>query len=142
MKNIIILFLLSVIFYSCNRTSNKNKPIKSIMEVNYELADEYLESDIEKIGLLSVSINIPIEKSYSVLRDYIAKTHNIKEMKNPDYYVKVVDTIAINNNLSKKITASIIFSYKYEMITRNEIIYDYIEENENNDDEKPIEPVL
>ena len=49
-------------------------------------------------------------------------------MENPEYIVKVVDTIARKNNLSKKITASIIFSYQYEMITRDEIVEDAMDE--------------
>lgn len=136
MKNIISLFLISTIVYSCNSSSKQEEPKKSKTETDYEIADMFLEYDAEKIGLLSIIKNVPHKQANSVLRDYLAKTYGsgLLSMDNLDYVVKVVDTIAQKNNLSKKLTASILFSYQYEMITREEIMEEledeYYEEQE------------
>lgn len=135
MNKIILLFLITTILISCNLSTKENKPKKSKIETDYEIADMYLEYDAEKIGLLSIIKNVPHEKANSVLRDYLAKTHNstLLLMERPDYIVKVVDTIAQRNNLPNNVTASIIFSYKYEMITRDEIIEEKMDEMQYED---------
>ncbi|WP_239775810.1 hypothetical protein [Tenacibaculum finnmarkense] len=117
-------------FQSCNFSSNKNEKEKTKKELDYEIADDYLEYDSEKIGLLSVIKNVPYQKANSVLRDYLAKTINYSDLssENQNYIVNVIDTIARKNNLSRKLTASIIFSYKYEMITKDEYFEEKIDE--------------
>lgn len=130
MKRIILLFTLAIFIQSCNFLSNKSEPKKSKKELDYELADDYLEYNAEKIGLLSVIKNVPYNKANSVLRDYLAKTINYYDLsnENQNYIVKVIDTIAQKNNLSKTITASLIFSYKYEMITKDEYFEEKLDE--------------
>lgn len=131
MKKIILLSLVALFYSACNNSTSTNKePEKSQTELDYEIADMFLEFDAEKIGLISIIKDIPQEKANSVLRDYLAKTFRstIQTMEDPSYVVKVIDTIANENDLSKKLTASIIFSYQYEMITRDEIIEDYQDE--------------
>jgi len=124
------LFLISMLVYSCNSSSKQEAPKKSKTETGYEIADMFLEYDAEKIGLLSIIKNVPHEQANSVLRDFLAKTYGsgLLSMDSLDYVVKVVDTIARKNNLSKKLTASIIFSYQYEMITREEIMEEFKDE--------------
>lgn len=130
MKKIILFLLITTLFQSCNFSSNKKESKKSKIELNYEIADDYLKYDAEKIGLLSVIKNVPYQKANSILRDYLAKTINYSDLssENQDYIVKVIDTIARKNNLSRKITASMIFSYKYEMITKDEYFEEKIDE--------------
>lgn len=141
MRNIILPFLLVAIFCSCENSSSKErekqnsltKPEKSEIELNYEFADEYLRYDAEKIALVSIIKNIPLEKTNSILRGYLAKSNGLSEQKwdEPNNIIKIVDSIAIKNRLSKKQTASIIFSYLYEITTKEEIIDDYKEEMED-----------
>jgi len=83
----------------------------------------FLQSDSEKIGLISIMKDIPQKKTMAVLRDYLAITFNHYEDHN--YIINLVDTIAKKNGISKKLTASIVFSYKYEMFTKDEIIDNY-----------------
>lgn len=120
----ITFLVLLVILCSCNSPSENIEPEKSYLEIDYDIADMQLEYDAEKIGLIAIIKNVPHEKANSVLRDYLAKTFGSVDlaMKSPDFVVKVVDTIAKNYDLSTKMTASIIFSYQYEMITRDEIL--------------------
>ena len=139
MKKIIILFTLSIFFLSCNLSSDKNEKKKSKKDLDYEMADDYLEYNAEKIGLLSVIKNVPYEKANSVLRDYLAKTINYSDIskESQNYIVKVIDTIAQKNNLSRNLTASIIFSYKYEMITKEEYFEEKLEEMRQEEYEEP-----
>jgi hypothetical protein len=127
----IMFFAVLMICIACNnsskeKSSNENEITE--LEKYYEVADMFLEFDAEKVGLLSIIKEIPQEKANSVLRDYLAKTLGssmLFSMEDPKYIVKVVDTIAKENGLSKKMTASIIFTYRYEMITEDEIIEEY-----------------
>ena len=128
MKRFILLSLVALFYSSCNISNSTEKSTeKSQTELDYEIADMFLEFDAEKIGLISIIKDIPQEKANAVLRDYLAKTFRstIQTMEDPNYVVKVIDTIAKKNDLPKKLTASIIFSYQYEMITRDEIIEGY-----------------
>mgnify|MGYP003677954790 CR=1 FL=1 len=135
MKNILPLFLIVLLICSCNSSTKEKEPTKSKTEIDYEIADMFLEYDAEKIGLISIIKDIPHEKANSVLRDYLAKTYGstMLTLENPEYVVKIIDTIARKNNLPKKITASIIFSYQYELITRDEIVEDAMDEMQEYD---------
>jgi Zn-dependent peptidase ImmA (M78 family) len=126
----IMFFAVLMICIACNnsskeKSSNENEITE--LEKYYQVADMFLEFDAEKVGLLSIIKEIPQEKVNSVLRDYLAKTlgNSLFSLEDPKYIVKVVDTIAEENGLSKKMTASIIFTYRYEMITEDEIIEEY-----------------
>lgn len=134
MKNVILFLVLTIVFSSCNSVLNERK--KSKIEVAYVNADMYLEYDARKIGLISIINNVPHKQANSVLRDYLAKVvynDSIISWASPDYIIKVVDTIAQKNNLSKKLTASLIFSYQYEMITREDIIEEKMNELEEDE---------
>jgi hypothetical protein len=130
MKKITLFIIILILTQSCNLSSKKEERKKSKKEQDYEMADDYLEYNAEKIGLLSVIKNIPYEKANSILRDYLAKTINYSDLssENQNYIVNVIDTIARKNNLSRKLTASMIFCYKYEMITKDEYFEEKIEE--------------
>lgn len=135
MKKNILLLVLIVFFCSCNnKSSGKTEPEKSKSETKsesyYELVNIILENDAEKIALLSLIKNIPYVQMNSILRDYLASTYysTLSTMENPESILTIVDTIAQKNNLSKKLTASIIFSYQFEMITRDEITESYQDE--------------
>lgn len=62
---------------------------------------------------------MPIEKTKTIVQDYLSQKMNAEMFlnKDPNYFNKVIDTIAKWNSISKKLTASIIFSYQYELIT-------------------------
>lgn len=137
MKKILVIILV-IIFISCNysnqKESSENKsseqePItkeRSLTEEVYILTDISLKSNSEKIVLISTIKNVPVDVVNSVLREYKVKTFLPQDkMEDQEYITKIVDSVAKINNLSKKMTASIIFSYEYELITRDEIIEDY-----------------
>ena len=85
MKNIIALFLFVLLFCSCNSSTKEEESTKSKTEIDYEIADMFLEYDAEKIGLISIIKHVPYVKANSVLRDYLAKTSlNFSIMENPE----------------------------------------------------------
>ena len=127
MKNVFFVLML-VILFSCNKSKENNEvEVKSELEIGYEYADLYLEWDAEKVGLLSIIKGIPNKQMNSVLRDYLALKITSEEIT-LNSTIDIVNEIAKKNNMSKELAASIIFSFQYEMITREEIIE---EEREN-----------
>jgi uncharacterized protein YjgD (DUF1641 family) len=149
MKNIISL-LVVMILTSCSDSKSKleiystaestqsptaesnEETIKEETKSNKEresyIIDMILKNDAEKIGLISVIKNVPHEKINSVLKDYLSYTYFSDEFKSNEssiYIEKIVDSISSKNKLPKKLTASLIFSYNYEMITKDEIIDDH-----------------
>ena len=134
MKKILIILLIKIFIscdYSIPQESSKEESLSNeeVKELESELADMFLEFESEKIVLISIIKDLPTEKVKSVLGEYKSKTFIYQDkIEDPNYITKIVDTIAKKNNLSKKMTASIIFSFEYEFITRDEIIDEY---NEN-----------
>lgn len=125
MKYLLILIL--VILSSCNNLSKSESDESKIKKVEKENPVEFdiLEFEKEKIALLSVIKEIPYDKTNSVIKDYLnsdISTEMFFGDKNPNNFFKVIDSIAVKNKISRKLTASIIYSYQYEMITSDEII--------------------
>ncbi|WP_447636908.1 hypothetical protein [Flavobacterium microcysteis] len=122
MRNITFIILLIILFLnSCSNKKEKNIiPKSKKIEDSYSQADSELEFEKEKIALLSVIRGIPKDSIYLVLRDYYAKNDLLSNFEN-DYTEEFIDTISKNRKMSKQKVASIIFSFKYEMQTKEEI---------------------
>lgn len=142
--NKLFFFIIPLIFFSCSNKNNENsttteKESKSV-KTEKETDKSFFVNDAEKITLLCLSKNLPRKQVYSILRDYFDKTLLLQlDEGDSEYYDKVIDTIARKNNLTKQKTASIIFSYQYELITSEEIIDNYNSERENYLNEKQTE---
>lgn len=122
MKYLLILIL--VIFTSCNNLSQNENEVNKKTEKENPVEPDILEFEKEKIALLSIIKKVPFEITNSVIKDYL-NSYISSEMlfgeKNPNDFFKVIDSIAVKNKISRKLTASIIYSYQYEMITSDEI---------------------
>ena len=138
MKKLILILLF--IPLSCNNISEQNNT--EISEINESedknnIGDILLGFESEKIALMSIIKEINVEKTFSVLSDYLNKWWENGYFQSPNvdpiYIDKVIDTIAKENGISKKMTASIIFMYEFEMITEDEIIDEFID-TQNIDD--------
>ena len=119
MKKIILFFLFITLVSCIKSTSSKSSRIEeeeSDKEINYDLTKIILTLKSEKIALISIIKDVPKEKTSSVIKEYLAKDSYLLRMEDPNYIEKIVDTIARKNNLSHKLTASIIFTYKYEIL--------------------------
>ena len=89
------------------------------------------ELDKEKIALLAIIKNIPSDKLYLILREYYSKTLNIdKDICTVLYSENLVKSISLQYNLPKEKIAYLIFSFKYEMITKENITDEYEEQME------------
>lgn len=122
-----LLMLILVIFSSCNNLSQSESGVivNKKTEKENPVGSDILEFEKEKIALLSIIKELPYEKTNSVIKDYL-NSYIVAEMvfgeKNTNDFFKVIDSIAVKNKISRKSTASIIYSYQYEMITSDEII--------------------
>ncbi|WP_162419226.1 hypothetical protein [Cyclobacterium roseum] len=119
-KNSVFILILAIISFSCNNSSlDKHKTKKSDVEIGYDIADLTLEFDAEKIGLLSIMKDVSHEKVHSILRDYLVVRHvsYLNITQNPNYIIDAVDSISQKNELALNVTASIIYNYKYGMIS-------------------------
>lgn len=121
-------------FFGCNDKEPEKVAAKITAELPdpYRFADYELRTNSEKLMLLSILKKIPKDTLQLILRDYIKKNPL------PEYVTAVdnIDTIAQKYNISKFKIASIIFSYRYEMLTKDEIEETAIENltNEQNNE--------
>ena len=129
MKYLLILILIT--FSSCNNLSQGESEVRVNKKTKNDnpVGSDILEFEKEKIALLSILKDLPYEKTNSVIKDYLNCNISVEMVfgeKNPNEFFKVIDSIAVKNKISRNLTASIIYSYQYEMIKSDEII-------ENND---------
>jgi hypothetical protein len=131
MKNIILLIFIIFCLNSCS-----NKKEEKVLSKSEKLTDSYFQADSElefeneKITLISIMHGIPKDSVYLILRDYYAKndlSFDIDSKSTENF----IDTISKNRKMSKRKIASIIFSFKYEMQTKDEIEQDAIENYED-----------
>ncbi|QIH40281.1 hypothetical protein G7A72_16350 [Flavobacterium sp. Sr18] len=131
MKNIILLIFIIFCLNSCS-----NKKEEKVLSKSEKLTDSYFQADSElefeneKITLISIMRGIPKDSVYLILRDYYAKndlSFDIDSKSTENF----IDTISKNRKMSKRKIASIIFNFKYEMQTKDEIEQDAIENYED-----------
>ena len=109
---------------------NKRKKKK---EKTTTYADMVLKLDAEKLALLSIIKKIPNDTLHLVLKDYIDKTFPlVTDVAKVD---KIIEDISQKYHISKVKIANIVFSYNYEMLTKDEIEQSAIENEQNNNQE-------
>ena len=96
-------------------------------------ADMILELDAEKLALLSIIKKIPNDTLHLVLKDYINKTFPL--VTDVSKVNKIIDDISQKYHIPKVKIASIVFSYNYEMLTKDEIEQSAIENEQDNNQE-------
>lgn len=125
MKYILALTLL--ISISCSKTEQKKEISKKEQQINkYFLADLELESEDEKITLLSMLKNTSKDSIILVMRDYLLNTESDSMS-----YKDIINKISQKYNISNNKIASIVFSYKYETLTKDDITNEFIENKSN-----------
>ncbi|MFE3871307.1 hypothetical protein ACFX5F_08715 [Flavobacterium sp. ZS1P70] len=133
-----LLLILILIVFGC-KDKEETKFIK-VQEQRKEkgkktrtYADAILELNAEKLALLSIIKKIPNDTLHLVLKDYLNKTFSlVTDVNKVD---KIIDTISQKYHISKIKVASIVFSYNYEMLTKDEIEQSAIENEQNNNQE-------
>lgn len=134
MKKILLLLILLV--FGCN--DRKETEFIKEQEQRKEkktrtYADAILELDAEKLALLSIIKKIPNDTLHLVLKDYLNKT--ISSVSDINKVDKIIDTISQKYHISKIKIASLVFSYNYEMITKDEIEQNAIANEQDNKQE-------
>jgi hypothetical protein len=132
-----LLLILILIVFGCKdkketefiKEQEQRKEKGKVKNVSY--ADMLLEMDAEKLMLLSILKKTPQDTLRLVLRDYL-KENQYTEYGN---FTDNIDTISQKYHISKFKIASIIFSYKYEMLTKEEIEESAIESYQDNNPE-------
>ncbi len=134
MKKLLII-LMFMVFGCKDKEPEKvitKEPAKVVNPFGYE--DAFLMMESEKLMLLSIIKKIPQDTLRLVLREYLKA--------NPEYLDGLgmnkadnLDTISQKYHISKFKIASIIFSYKYEMLTKEEIEESAIESYQDDNPE-------
>lgn len=139
MKKLLLIFILIV--FGCKDTK-ETESIKAQEQGKEKggnkgkittYADMILELDAEKLALLSIIKKIPNDTLHLVLKDYIDKTFPL--VTNVSKVDKIIDDISQKYHISKVKIASIVFSYNYEMLTKDEIEQSAIENEQDNNQE-------
>lgn len=121
----LLLMTLGVIYYNPEGVKSKKElPKKEQQTDRYFLADLELEIEDEKITLLSILKNTSKDSTILVMRDYLLNTEN-----DSIPYETVVSTISQKHNMPKRKVAGIVFSYKFEMLTKEDVEEDFMENN-------------
>ena len=123
-------------FSSCSKKeSTKNEVSNDNTEKLTTFSDLIIENDQEKISLLSIMKNIKQDTLSLVLRDYLDETEQTYDSKNSKIeYKNIIKSLSKKYNISEHKIANIIFSYKFEMVTEDEIIENSVNEIHDSQD--------
>ena len=147
MRTLFSLFILLLFFCSCHDSKTKEETEKTLSETEklekvYERIEDDLSYDKEKIILLSQIRKIPFDTLNFIIRDYFVVTDTFSSSdKDSKYlYQSAIEKLSDTYKISKSKIASLIFSYKYEMHTKEDISESAIENFKDNYEEEAPEP--
>lgn len=133
MRSVSIIVLALILLTSCKKT----EPAKELTVVEkQEMASQWAEWELsdqhEKISLLASIKGMRYDSLYSVIKKYYSKMHAVRFEEDK---IAIASDIAIGqisemSKLSRSQVASLIYSFKYQMITEEEVIKDLQREAE------------
>jgi hypothetical protein len=137
MKKYIQIIFLLLFISSCRTDTKKELPKKEKTVSKYELADIELMDQKEKIILLSAIKEVPYDTLYHILKDYYAASDNIIFLSDKDVINcnKTINSISEKYQIPKSKVASLIFCFKYEMQTKQDIKDEIDQETQYQQDE-------
>lgn len=136
MKIITKLSILFMLTLGCNSKTVKDK-VKQIdsVDVSYTLVQQELIINKEKIYLLSLSNKVPFDTLNLIIKDYYLNEYNILFNKTQSLrdssitdYKETIQSISRKYHISESKVASLLFSFKYEMRTPQQIIDEFKEQ--------------
>jgi hypothetical protein len=138
MKSLIKITSLLLLIYSCN-SDNK---LKDKQVSNLELADYEISSQEEKVALLASIKDVSFDTLNLILKDYYSKTSDYYSTNDSLAFIvdKTINSISKSYKMSKSTVASIIFSFKYEMQTKEDILDDIEQEMREHQDQESNDP--
>jgi hypothetical protein len=119
MKKISIIIIATVLM-SCGREEKEEVPQIDYHAEAVDEANSLINQSIEQITLLAISKNISIDTLNQILQDYytLENLHYNISSKQID---SVITATSIRLNIKKSRVANLVYCFKYEMITRDEI---------------------
>ena len=133
MKKILIFIIFIVLGCKDNEETKFLKDQEARKDKNYKnhsIGDAILQLESEKITLLSIIKGVPKDTLHLVLKDYLDETYPL--VTDSDKVDAIIENISKKYNISKIKIASIIFSYNYEMLTKDEIEQSAIDREKEN----------
>lgn len=141
MKTLLTLFILLQFFCSCQDSKPQKEEKKILTETEkFENLNERIERQLsyekEKIIMLSEIRKISFDTLNLILRDYLVITDTVSstDENSKHLFQSAIARISDRYRISKSRIATFLFSYKYEMITKEEIeesaVDDWRESNE------------
>jgi hypothetical protein len=136
MKQYAVALLILMVIYSCAKPEPKKElgkidldkkelDKKEKQRISYEIADAELLFQKKKIVLLSEIKGVPYDTLYHILRDYYSKTlySAYLSLDSSRFICEIaIDSVSKNYHISRYKIASLIFSFKYEMRSKEDII--------------------
>lgn len=122
------MLLLIHLFLACdNQEPEKKKVVEKSeaeeLQERINSIENILKNESEKINLLAEFHRIPFDTLNSILRDYLVFTsiYYNKDETRVEKYKSSISKLNLRYKISKSKLASLIFNYKFEMITKEEI---------------------
>ncbi len=128
-QKITILIIAFLILGCSDKKATKEKNNSALTPISADsLVQEYFLEN-EKIFLLSYIKNIPEDTIKVILTEYLSKSsfNYFYDDKSEPIMDDVITSISQKRKISKSKIASIIFSYKYEMLTKEDLEMEAIE---------------
>jgi len=140
MKYTIPFLIIIISVLSCH--NSKPKKVLSKKEKQEQRAKDELSYYSEKIVLLSAIKKIPYDSLNLILTEYYTTTSDYTNSSDSSKFSteKALNDISGKYHISKKRAASLIFSFKYEMLTKEEIADEELEKREDELQEPPEDP--
>jgi hypothetical protein len=138
MKFTVSFLIFISIISGCN--NSKPKHILSEKEKQVQWVKEELLDFSEKIVLLSTIKRISYDSLYQILTDYHIMVDYASSDSLKFYSKKAISYISEKYHVSKRRVASLIFSFKYEMLSKEEIVDEGLEKLEEEQQEPPEDP--
>lgn len=131
MKNTVKLIVLMMVMLRCNpKPTTEEKSDKK--DISNMLVQQQLTINKEKIYLLSLASKVPFDTVRLIIKDYYLNEYTVM-FNNPlsltdstiISYKESIQAISLKYHLSESKIASLLFSFKYEMRSPEEIIEEY-----------------
>jgi hypothetical protein len=135
-KNLIKILAFTLIIISCRNKGSEHKLTQKEKENGTSfMVEEDLSYQKEKIVLLSKIRNVGYDTLYAILKEYDIKTFDFSFSDSlPIISNATIYDLSAKYHLSEQHIAALIFSFKYEMQTKEEIVEEDKEEQEFNRD--------
>ncbi len=129
MRYLFSLFILLLFFCSCQDSVPMEEPPKEIAKIQKlqnenNRIDDLLSNEKEKIILLSEIRKIPFDTLNLLFRDYHVFTDIVSssDVNSKYLYQTAIEKISDRFKITKSKVAALIFSYKFEMLTKEDIV--------------------